>query len=53
MVAEVYIDGRWVVADATYRTFLKDAHGNLLTLRDLQNPVIFREATSLIPLLRA
>lgn len=50
VVAEVYIDGRWVVADATYRTFLKDAHGNLLTLRDLQNPVIYREAASLIPL---
>jgi hypothetical protein len=49
VVAEVYIEGRWAVADATYRTFLKDAHGNLLTLRDLQNPATFREATSLIP----
>ena len=49
VVAEVYIDGRWVIVDATYRTFMKDAHGNLLTLRDLQNPAIFREAVSLIP----
>lgn len=49
VVAEVYIDGRWVIVDATYRTFMKDAHGNLLTRRDLQNPVIFREATGLIP----
>jgi hypothetical protein len=49
VVAEVNIDGRWVVADATYRTFLKDAHGNLLTLRDLQNPELFHEATSKIP----
>ena len=49
VVAEVYIDGRWVIVDATYRTFMKGAHGNLLTLRDLQNPAIFREAVSLIP----
>ena len=49
VVAEVYIEGRWVVADATYRTFLKDAHGNLLTLRELQNPELFHQATSLIP----
>ena len=49
VVAEVYIDGRWVIVDATYRTFIKDAHGNLLTRRNLQNPAIFREATGLIP----
>jgi len=49
VVAEVYIDGRWVVADATYRTFMKDAHGKLLTRQDLQDPGVFREATSLIP----
>ena len=49
VVAEVHIDGRWVIVDATYRTFMKDAHGNLLTRRDLQNPAIFREAVSLIP----
>jgi len=49
VVAEVYIDGRWVIVDATYRTFMKDARGNLLTRRDLQNPAIFREATGLIP----
>ena len=49
VVAEVYIEGRWVIVDATYRTFMKDARGNLLTRRDLQNPVIFREATGLIP----
>ena len=49
VVAEVHIDGRWVIVDATYRTFMKDAHGNFLTRRDLQNPAIFREAVSLIP----
>lgn len=49
VVAEVNIGGRWVIADATYRTLMRDAHGNLLTRKDLQNPEIFREATSRIP----
>lgn len=49
VVAEVNLDGRWVIVDATYRTFMKDAKGNLLTRRDLQDPVLFREATSVLP----
>lgn len=48
VVAEVYVDGRWVIVDATYRTFLKDAQGNLLTRKDLQDPEIFRQATSVL-----
>jgi len=49
VVAEVYLGGRWVIVDATYRTFLKDAQGNLLTRKDLQNPEVLREATSELP----
>src|SRR5271165_2802204 len=49
VVAEVYVNGRWVIVDATYRTFMKDARGNLLTVRDLQRPAMFQEATGLIP----
>jgi transglutaminase-like putative cysteine protease len=49
VVAEVNLDGRWVIVDPTYRAFLKDAHGNLLTRKDLQNPEIFRQATSVLP----
>jgi hypothetical protein len=49
VVAEVLLDGRWVIVDATYRVILKDRGGNLLTRRELQDPAIFREATSLIP----
>jgi hypothetical protein len=49
VVAEVLLDGRWVIVDATYRVILKDRRGNLLTRRELQDPAIFREATSLIP----
>ncbi len=50
VVAEVDIDGKWVVVDPTFRAILKDGQGKLLTRKDLQDPVIFREATSLIPL---
>lgn len=52
VVAEVLLDGRWAVVDATYRVIMKDAHGRPLTRSDLQNPKIFQEATSLIPLYR-
>ncbi len=49
VVAEVYLDGRWVIVDPTYRVMLKDANGNLLTRRDLHNPETFRQAISTIP----
>ena len=49
VVAEVHVENRWVIADPSYRAFLKDAHGNLLTRKDLQNPEVFREAASLLP----
>ncbi len=49
VVAELNLDGRWVIVDPTYRTFMKDAHGNLLTRKDLQNPEIFQQATGAIP----
>ncbi len=49
VVAEVNLDGRWVVVDPAYRAVLRDAKGNLLTRRDLQNPSVFEEATDLIP----
>ena len=45
VVAEVNVDGRWVIVDPTYRTFMKDDKGNLLTRKELQNPELFREAT--------
>jgi len=49
VVAEILVDGRWVIVDPTYRVMLKDAHGNLLTRKELQNPELFRQATSAIP----
>jgi hypothetical protein len=49
VVAEVLLDGRWVVVDPTFRVILKDAKGHFLTRKDLQNPAVFEEAASQIP----
>jgi len=49
VVAEVFIGGRWIIVDPTYRVILKDAAGNFLTRKDLQNPAIFEQAVSVIP----
>ena len=49
VVAEVNLDGRWVIVDANYRVIMKDTQGNLLTRKDLQDPKIFQEAISQIP----
>jgi len=49
VVAEVHLDGRWIIVDATYRAMMKDAQGRLLTRADLQDPRLFQEATAHIP----
>jgi transglutaminase-like putative cysteine protease len=49
VVAEVYVDGRWIVVDPSYRAVMRDAQGHLLTRKDLQDPEIFRQATLNIP----
>jgi hypothetical protein len=49
VVAEVLIDDRWIIVDASYRVMLQDVHGRFLTRKDLQDPAIFHEATSSIP----
>lgn len=49
VVAEVLIDGRWVVADPAYRILLRDAKGHLLTREELRNPAVLAEATSAVP----
>jgi Transglutaminase-like superfamily len=49
VVAEVLINGRWVVADPAYRILLRDANGRLLTRGDLRNPAALAEATSAVP----
>jgi hypothetical protein len=49
VVAEVLVDGRWIIVDPAYRLVLRDAKGNTLTREDLTNPKTFDEATQNIP----
>jgi len=49
VVAEVLIDGRWVIADPAYRILLRDAKGHLLTREELRNPAVLAEATNSVP----
>ena len=49
VVAEVLIDGRWVVADPAYHVLLRDAGGHLLTRSELRDPLVFAQATGAIP----
>lgn len=53
VVAEILIGDRWVVADPTYRTLLRDARGRLLTRNELRDAAIFQQAISQIPGYRA
>jgi hypothetical protein len=49
VVAEVNIDGRWIIVDPTFRVVLRDSMGHTLTRKDLQNPAIFKQATANLP----
>jgi Transglutaminase-like superfamily len=48
VVAEVLLDGRWVIADPSYRVLWRDKQGQFLTRADLRDPAIFAEATSAV-----
>jgi len=48
VVAEVLIDERWVIVDPTYRLIMKDRGGHYLTRKDLQDPVLFSQATGAV-----
>jgi len=49
VVAEVHIDGRWVVVDPSFHKILRDNGGHLLTRQELAQPDILRNATRGIP----
>ena len=49
VVAEVLMDGRWIIVDPTYRVIMKDARGHYLTRSELRDPVVFSEAIRAIP----
>src|SRR3984957_1375453 len=47
VVAEVLVDGRWIVVDPSFRIVMRDGSGRALTRKDLQDIQKPREATSL------
>lgn len=48
VVAEVLIDGRWIVVDPTFRTIFRGADGGFLTRDQLMDPAVFSSATRAI-----
>jgi hypothetical protein len=49
VVAEVYMDGRWVIVDPAYHTILTDSSGRLLTRQELARPEVLKDATRDLP----
>lgn len=45
VVAEVFVDGRWIVVDPTFRLLPRDAGGQLLTREQLADPAVLSAAT--------
>lgn len=50
VVAEVLLDGRWIIVDPTFHTILKNSAGRFLTKEELARPEVFADATRSIPL---
>ena len=48
VVAEVLLNGRWIVVDPTYRVILRNARGEMVTRSELRDPKVFAEATGKI-----
>jgi hypothetical protein len=44
VVAEVLVDGRWIVVDPAFRTILRGSDGGLLTREQLTGPAVFSAA---------
>jgi hypothetical protein len=45
VVAEVLVDGRWIIVDPSFRMVLRRPDGNTLTREELADPKIFQAAT--------
>jgi len=45
VVAEVLVDGRWIIVDPAFRVVLRSADGRTLTREELSNPATFIGAT--------
>jgi hypothetical protein len=49
VVAEVFVNGRWIIVDAAYRVVFRDASGRAVTREDLLNPATFSAVIKFIP----
>lgn len=49
VVAEVLVEGRWIVVDPTFRFIPRGPDGQLLTRLDLVDPSVFKYATRNLP----
>jgi len=49
VVAEVLVDGRWIVVDPSFRVIWRGADGKPLTRAELADPVVFSAATRSVP----
>jgi hypothetical protein len=49
VVAEVQVDEKWIVVDPAYRLIMRDANGRFVTRKELQDPILFAQATSTVP----
>ena len=49
VVAEVQLNGRWIVVDPTYRVILRNGAGEMVTRNDLKKPQTFAEVIGKIP----
>ena len=49
VVAEVLVDGRWIVVDPAFRTILRDSAGRTVTRKQLSDRSVFLAATGGIP----
>jgi hypothetical protein len=45
VVAEVLVDGRWIIADPSFRVVMRGTDGRALTREELADPAIFAAAT--------
>jgi hypothetical protein len=45
VVAEVLVDGRWIIVDPSFRVVLRGVDGKTLTREELADPKIFKAAT--------
>ena len=49
VVAEVLVNGRWIIVDPAFRVVFRDANGKTVTRQELLNPSTFAAVTERIP----